>query len=257
MRRASRISAIVPTAVVAATLLSCAADRAATQVSNAPSPEASSSPTPIEEVAQRLASPVSLGRLPPEGVLVSNGRGTLLIDLSGTVIERLRGFTVVGNPGARGIWLQRSREHFRLDASRRQLTPVARKTARAKMYDEGEEPGIPGPGEARVNGRVAGRWRYAYRDGDRMLAQWSGECEIPTAYWIQDDSMRIVTGETRLARAPESLALGWSSSGDAIVLLGEGACGQSGNPPGIYRFTAPGQGTLVYETSRYVSAGMW
>lgn len=257
MRREGRIHVFVAGAVAAASFLACSGDQPATQGSNSPSPAASPSGSPEEKVAQPLPPPVSLGRLPSEGVLVSNNRATLLLDLSGRVVERLPKFGIAGNQGAPGIWLQRSRQYFRLEVGRRQLTPVARKNARAKMYDEGQEPDLPPPDDARVNGRVAGGWRYAYRSGDRTLAQWSGECEIPTAFWIEGDSLRIITGETGLAHAPESLALGWSSSGDAIVILGEGACGQAGNPPGIYRFTAPGEGALIYETSGYVSAEMW
>lgn len=173
------------------------------------------------------------------------------------MLKRLPKFRLSGNPGAPGVWLQRGRQYFRIDLDNWQLVPVPRKTARTKMYDEGPEPELPPPDDARVNGRIAGRWRYAYRSGNHTLAQWSGECEIPTAFWVEGNSLRIITGESRLARAPESIALGWSSNDEAFVILGEGACGRSGNPPGIYRFTAPAEGVLIYEAKGYASAEMW
>jgi hypothetical protein len=98
------------------------------------------------------------------------------------------------------------------------------------MYAEGREPDLRLPDDATVDGRVAGRWRYAYTSGDRPPAQWSGECEVPTAFWVSGGAPRVITGETRLARAPESIPLGWSPQDEAVVIPGEGACGDAGNP---------------------------
>jgi hypothetical protein len=68
-------------------------------------------------------SGVSVGELPSSGVVVSTERGTLLLDLSGGVQRRLRSFRVAGNRGAPGVWLQRGKQYFRLDAGMRQPTP--------------------------------------------------------------------------------------------------------------------------------------
>lgn len=182
----------------------------------------------------------------------------LLVGVDGTVLERLGRFRLAGNPGAPGIWLQRGKEYFRLDVrGRAQLTPVSRAVARRSSYDEGPEPGLPPPDVARVRGRVAGHWRYAYRSRGRTLAQWSGECEMPTAFWVEGDTTRIVTGEDRLTGAPKSVALGWSSQGEAFVILEIAYCGTTGDLPGVYRFTAPGRGTLVFETKGDATAEMW
>ena len=59
-------------------------------------------------------------------------------------------------------------------------------------------------------------------DGNRVLAQWSGECEVPLAYLatLQSGPPVPITGAT--TDAPESFALGWTRGDRALVLLPEG-----------------------------------
>jgi hypothetical protein len=218
---------------------------------SSPDPETSPPPAP---------APIVLSRdLPDEGIAVQRGRFVFLLDVNGKPLEQLRGFDIAGNPGAVGVWLQRGRNAFKLDPERDRLVPVARKKAQAMMYEGGLPPDLePPPGTKHPTRGVVGHWRYAYRSPSGvLLGQWSSECEVPFAYWIEPDGdARIITGEDDLSEAPESIALGWSGF-RAIVLLPKGACGSSADPPGIYAFTSPGAGRLVYEISGYSSADMW
>jgi hypothetical protein len=97
---------------------------------------------------------------------------------------------------------------------------------------------IGGPGRtasARDAGRV-GHWAWAALspDGRTFAAQWSGECEIATAFFVSTgEKPRPVTGEADWGRSPESTVYGWTRNGRAIVRLGKEACGRSGSP-GIF-----------------------
>ena len=86
----------------------------------------------------------------------------------------------------------------------------------------------------KVLGRRGGYWRSAELSPDRrtLLLQWEGECEIPTAYLAHSDGtgLRPAVG----SEATESLALGWTRSGRAVLDLPHGACGASVRRPGIY-----------------------
>ena len=134
------------------------------------------------------------------------------------------------------------------------MIPVAKS---ALQTAEEDYPDLAAPRGTRYKGQVVGHWRYAFDRGSVRLAQWSGECEAPTAYWIEGGTQTIVTGEGSIGEAPESIALGWLPGGRGAVYLGEGACGGRGDPPGIYAFTAPGRGTLLFETPRFASVEMW
>jgi hypothetical protein len=102
-----------------------------------------------------------------------------------------------------------------------------------------------GPGEIRVlagdghsrliSGAVdpSGHWRYALPspDGRWILAQWSGECEVPVAYLFPATGSpgRPVAGAER-----ETVAIGWAPDGKAIVGFWAGACGDGDDQPGTY-----------------------
>jgi hypothetical protein len=90
---------------------------------------------------------------------------------------------------------------------------------------------------------VDGHWEWAARspDGKSVIAQWSGECETQTAFVISvsDGSVHAVTGEAGSAwgDAPESSALGWTSTGQILTTFGgsDAGCGSSSSlPRGVY-----------------------
>ena len=108
------------------------------------------------------------------------------------------------------------------------------------------------PKGARVDRVVHGYWPDAWLspDGRALLAQWSGECEIPTAFFVpaRGGPMRPVTGERDWRKSPESVALGWMADGRARVRLLGGLCGHAGDPPGIYAIDPrTGEATLLRE----------
>jgi hypothetical protein len=92
------------------------------------------------------------------------------------------------------------------------------------------------------SGAGVGHWRWAALspDGETLLATWSGECEIPIAFTFPVGGGRpeTVTGERDWTKAPESEALGWTTDGEPIVRLLDGACGTGADAPGTYVFEA-------------------
>ena len=204
------------------------------------------------------ADDVHLEDLPHAGVVVGTDDAVLLLDLAGTILATLHGYELGGNPGAPGVWLKRGSKHFELDVAHGSIVPVGNDRARDLMYDEGAPPSLPPP-PGRV-GRIGGHWRYAVesRSGS-TLAQWSGECEVPTSYWIDDEgTTTIVTGESDVSLARESITLGWTPNGRAVVFLPKGACASGAESPGIYLYSSPGVGRLVYRArGNGVSVDSW
>jgi hypothetical protein len=200
-------------------------------------PDVSEGPAPDE--------PIPLEGLPRAGVAVSSEGTVELVDLEGRVVMELPGFTVVGNPGAPGVWLERDGSFYVLSDVLDRLVPVTEEEASDRAYDEGPAPTLPPP-----PGEPDGHWRYTIETVPAaVLAQWSGECEVPVAYWIEGGDTRIVTGGEDTSTAPSSLALGWSPDGEAIVHVSQGACGGTTDDPGVYGFSAPGDGRLLFPTS--------
>nr|MDQ3823714.1 hypothetical protein [Actinomycetota bacterium] len=107
---------------------------------------------------------------------------------------------------------------------------------------------VAGPPGSVHDGMQIGHWAGAWLspDGRTLLAQWSAECEIPIAFFVDVErgSMRPVTGEQRWTNAPESVALGWAPDGRARVRFPKGACGRSSDRPGVY-LIHPASGTLT------------
>lgn len=220
----------------------------ATSSTPAPSPQEKASPTPASLT----------GSLRRSGFAIGQRNGVILVGLEGRVLERLPGFELAGNSDNRGVWLQSGRDYFRLDPDDAALLPVARSVARARIYGGSAEVNLPVPMGARYRGRVAGRWRYVVSGpGEASLAQWSGECEVPTAFWAEGSELLVLTTGGEELGGPESIALGWGSDGRAFAHLGEGYCGGAADPPGIYAFSRPGVGRLVYRTQRGANVDMW
>jgi hypothetical protein len=108
------------------------------------------------------------------------------------------------------------------------------------------------------DGRIHGHWRYLLvsPDGRRILAQWSGECEIPTAFLIERGSTRPL-GASSYAKAPVSFALGWLPNGSAVIHFPQGACGGTHRVPGVYVVPRSGKPRLVIKVSGFGRVAMW
>jgi hypothetical protein len=117
------------------------------------------------------------------------------------------------------------------------------------------------PPHARRASLHIGYWRDAYLspDGKTVLAVWSVECESPTAFFesVRGEDLRPVTGEHDWRKAPESVGLGWTKRGLAVVQLFAGECGNGYPKPGIYLVNPhTGAHWLVYAVSG-AFAVMW
>jgi hypothetical protein len=69
-------------------------------------------------------------------------------------------------------------------------------------------------------------------NGRTYLAQWSGECEIPEAFFVpaRGGKPRPVTGR----RGDETIVLGWASQNRARILVPRAACGRQFDKAGVY-----------------------
>jgi hypothetical protein len=105
-----------------------------------------------------------------------------------------------------------------------------------REHGPGEIRVVAADGRSRVISRAVnptGHWRYALPspDGRWVLAQWSGECEVPVAYLFPaaGGPGRPVAGADR-----ETIVIGWTPGGSAIVGFWPGACGAGTEQPGTY-----------------------
>jgi hypothetical protein len=112
-----------------------------------------------------------------------------------------------------------------------------------RFVRDGEELAIGKPSGAKV-----GHWAKAYLspDGKTFLAQWSAECEIPAAFFVpvHGGVPRVVTGQADWAKAPQSVADGWTEDGRAIVEVARGDCGLPSHR-GIYLIAQDGARTAI------------
>jgi hypothetical protein len=196
-------------------------------------------------VIAALAAAAALA-LPASGVAVESHGAVRLLGLDGHVVRTLPGWRIApafGTPVGPVYLRDRARRVWRLEhgaLSRIVRVPRPRfsegcfSTARRTRicgYPYGD-----GPSRVLVGGRVVpgskrkyGHWLAVDVSArGRLLAQWSGICEIPTAY--VGDVHRI-----RAAIYPtiESFALGWA--GDRpVYAFPTGGCGEWFDHPGVY-----------------------
>ena len=183
--------------------------------------------------------PLDLGDLPASGLAMTADDGqapaTVFVDLDGNELGRLHGYAPA-SPGGPEVWLTAADQvtSYRLDVAGARLV---RGTRPVDEVDPELLPPLDG----------AGHWRYRLPspDGRRWLAQWSGECEVPTAFVHDGTTARPIIG-TSLADAPESVAMGWIDDATAVIALWGGVCG-SGSEPGTYRMNVddPTQRTRI------------
>jgi hypothetical protein len=192
----------------------------------------------------------AVAALPPQGLVTRATTGVVLVDLHGHVLRRLDGFRLdeVAEPARRPreVLLRKGSHSYALGS--RGVRPVPRLRGGWPRTQTGCHPGpapfvicgYPWSRRARpstiylrgrkVVSRRRGYWRSVELSPDRrsLLLQWSGECEVPTAYLARAD------GGGLRAAAAESVALGWTPSGRAVLDLPRGGCAGSARRPGIY-----------------------
>ncbi|MEO8424191.1 MAG: hypothetical protein ABI595_09830 [Actinomycetota bacterium] len=221
---------------------------------------ASDGTTPSTSGPARVA--IELPPLPPQGVVVQEEGGLTFLNVDGGVLYPLEDHRLYYQwtvPGP--VIVRRKGTFYLLDVPRHILepfeSPEAAFAATSQFQDDLDLPLPPHP--AAVTD-LSGFWAYALPspDGRELLAQWSGECEVPTAFFVVDGVPEPVTGERTFFESPNSRSLGWTARGDALVfLLPDDACGDK-REPGIYAFRGPGGGELLYPVQGiHSSARMW
>jgi hypothetical protein len=191
---------------------------------------------------------------------VERNDGIVFVAMNGRVRAKLHGFELINPTEAPGaVLVRRGNETFVLDAAGSTLRPVEHERAKRLHVADDEAIEIPTPPGMIVDGRPSGHWRFALLspDGNRILAQWSGECEVPIAYLVtlQSGPAVPVTGES--SNVLESFALGWTRGDRALIWLPAGACVSGAWQPGVYAFDASGQASLVTTLPRSGLARMW
>jgi hypothetical protein len=192
----------------------------------------------------------AVAALPPQGLVIRAGSGVVLVDVRGHVLGHLDGFRIddVAEPArrTREVLLRKGSVSYALGRSG--VRPVPHLRGGWPRTATGCHPG-PAPfticgypwsrrarpstiylGGRKLLGRRSGYWSSVELSPDRrsLLLQWSGECESQTAYLARAD------GGGLRAVGRESVALGWTRSGRAVLDLPRGACAGSGRRPGIY-----------------------
>ena len=109
----------------------------------------------------------------------------------------------------------------------------------------------PGP----VGSTTVGHWREVFvRNDGAILAQYSGECEIPHAMFIIDGVARHASGEGFWDEqsVPNSLTYGWLPDGRALVWTEhESGCGSPDSDPGLYAYNIDGSRQLLLPFSDF------
>jgi len=228
-----------------------------------------------------VLDPMHLPALPPRGLARQQGRDVVLETLRGRPLGRLPALSLAIPRATHGLLLaDRRGRFFTVDPFERRVRQVFRRPERfpgcrfvdATMRDTlllcGRRIDLvraPPAGAtrrtvlARAADRHGGNWEWAEfaPNGRDVLAEWSGECEIPTAFLISDGKVRPYGGSS-YARAPESEPLGWLSDGRAIVQFDFGACGRGIRSPGVYAVPPHGQAELLRSTGQKpVLLSMW
>jgi hypothetical protein len=237
--------------------------------------------------ALALASPVPaldpghLPALPAHGLARQAGPAVVLETLRGRRIGRLDGYDLAIPRARHGLLLaNRDGRLFALDPHRHRVRHIVRMpepTGGCRRVDATMRTSLLLCGRrielarswagatprkivvARAADRGGGVWAWAEfaPNGHDVLAEWSGECEIPTAFLIAGGIVRPL-GAATYRRAPESEPLGWLSDGRPVVQFRTGVCGSGYAVPGVYTIPRRGPPQLLRRTGTTpVLLSMW
>ena len=178
------------------------------------------------------SAPPPLPPLPRDGLVVQTTTGLRLTSLGGHGVATLTGYRFgfeCGYPSPDA--LRGSGRLWSLDAAESRLVPrgaLRRRCLHARSLVVGGRR-LAGPATK------LGSWQRVWLSPDRrtVLALWSGECEIPTAYLVRVRDGRLKPLGT------ETSPLGWTHDGRAVVRFANG-CGSPPQPPGVYLVDADG-----------------
>lgn len=200
-------------------------------------PRASAAASPSSAALQSRALPA----VPDEGLIVDVAGVATFRSLDGRRQVPIPGFQLAGGivTGSRTWLVAHDGSTWMVDVGSRRLN-------RSELdYDATD-----GLSLLRSLPRVErrGHWRFALPGpGGKLLAQWSGECEVPTVYVIDHGSPRLVSPAGQQVNAH---ARGWTRSGLPVVEFPEASCGQGLHSPGLYVEMSPGSYRLLARTTQ-------
>lgn len=190
-----------------------------------------------ETVADPIGPPLP-DSLPSVGIAEPIEDGTRLVALDGAVLAELPGVVIHSNTTPGGplyVYGWHAAEPQRYGPTLR-LDPSGPRWVEEDAPDEpGADVMLP---SVPAGTTLTGHWRWTVRSpvGDVRLAQWSGECEIPVAFFVDPDgAIRHVLGGDWLD-APNTTGLGWLPDGRALVAVAspDPGCGTGSPEPGVY-----------------------
>jgi hypothetical protein len=181
------------------------------------------------------ASLSGLPGLPQRGLARETKAGVQLQSLGGRPLGALRGFDLALDQAAPHVVVLRN--------SRGVLYAFDGRTLRRRAPHGPVHVAAPKP-------RGIGHWVWAERSpsGAAVLAQWSGECEIPVAYLVVNGKLQSYGAET--------VALGWLSTGEAVVHFRPVGCAGTGRS-GIYATLGTHKMHRLIRTPRFAQYLMW
>jgi hypothetical protein len=188
--------------------------------------------TEVEEVGPELPE-----TLPATGIAEWYDGGTRLRALDGALLADLPGYVVHSNTVPGGpLYVYESGPGARGPTRMLRLDPEHARWVEEKPPPElgadVEHPAVP------KEVALTGHWRWSVPSpkGGVSLAQWSGECEVPAAFFVGSDGVpHSVLGGDWLD-APNTSAVGWLPDGRALVYIAgpEPGCGTGEPEPGVY-----------------------
>jgi hypothetical protein len=229
--------------------------------------------------------------LPAEGIAVESHGVIQVLDLNGGEVGTITDASLVGagEPSGHDLTVHDSTHRYRLAVGH--TTPTADASTSAPLNPFGchdavgsgatlvicndstyeAEPTISlksvngmsrvvGSPFPKVAGRFDGFWEWAQLspNGRWVLGQWSGECEVPDAFLMPAAGGSPQTFDASpLAHPRQSLALGWTTSGEAVVWLQSGVCGTGSPSPGVYRAQPGGSLQLIVAAHDTATIVMW
>lgn len=175
------------------------------------------------------------GPLPAEGLVVGRGGDITFLTTDGGTIGSLGDVSLYYDRTVPGpVVVRRGSTFYVLRVHAGTFQPLADRDEAFALSPQ-FQPHVALP---RPAGSVpeAGRWGFALPGpGGAILAQWSGECEVPTAMLATGRTLAAITGESaRIGPdVASSVALGWDDAGRALAYVRGGACGTPFDQPGI------------------------
>ena len=182
-----------------------------------------------------VTAALALGPMPERGLALDTKAGVQLQSLGGRPLATLRGYDLALDQAAPHVVVLRTRVGV--------LYAFDGRTLRRRVPHGRVRVAAPRP-------RGIGHWVWSERSptGNAVLAQWSGECEIPVAYLVVNGKLR--------SYGPETVALGWLPTGEAVVHFRPVGCAVSGRS-GIYATVGTRKMRRLISTPRFAQYLMW